>query len=137
MLKLFESDAQLQAAIDAVQKTMAGNPDAITWAESLATFLNKVHGEIPNQLLSEGYLKELFDDTTVSSTGNGSVIIAPAMADGEFRKWFHDKVATPLPAGVPEAQSFLLEFHREAKERLDHSPQLKPDATEALKEARL
>ena len=118
MLKLFESDAQLQAAIDAVQKTMAGNPDAITWAESLATFLNKVHGEIPSQLLSEGYLKELFDDTTVSSTGNGSVIIAPAMADGEFRKWFHDKVATPLPAGVPEAQSFLLEFHREAKERL-------------------
>lgn len=118
MLKPLETDAQLQAAIDAVQKTMAGSSVATNWGESLAKFLKKVHGEIPDQLLSEAYLKELFDDTTVSSTGNGSVIIAPAMENSEFRQWFHKKVATPLPPSFPEAQNFLLEFHREAKERL-------------------
>jgi len=101
----------------------------MNWYANLEKFLTQVHDDIPDQLLSATYLKELFDDTTVSATGNGSVIIAPATADAEFREWFHSKVASPLPATLPEAQNFLLGFHREATKRLQklcgRTPRLK------------
>ena len=70
-----ETDATLRAAIDSVDKTVAMTQEAKGWADSLSTFLKKVKKDIPAALQSETYLKSLWDDTTISSTGNGSVIL--------------------------------------------------------------
>lgn len=113
-----ETDATLRAAIDSVDKTVAMTQEAKGWADSLSTFLKKVKKDIPAALQSETYLKSLWDDTTISSTGNGSVIIAPAMANEAFRQWFFQKVATPLSADLIEAQNYLVDFHDETKKRL-------------------
>ena len=110
-----ETDATLRAAIDSVDKTVAMTQEAKGWADSLSTFLKKVKKDIPAALQSETYLKSLWDDTTISSTGNGSVIIAPAMANEAFRQWFFQKVATPLSADLIEAQNYLVDFHDETK----------------------
>ncbi len=69
-------------------------------------------------LQTEAYFKSLWDDTTIASTGNGSVIIAPAMANEAFRQWFFQKVSTPLSSDPIEAQTYLVEFHDETKKRL-------------------
>lgn len=118
MNKPFETDAQLRSAIESIKQSQDSTQADIKWAQSLSAFLNKIHAGLPGNLLGEDSLKELFEDTTVSSTGNGSVIIAPAITNQAFRQWFHDMVTQPLPTDFAEAQSFLLQFHRETKERL-------------------
>jgi len=118
MNKLYETDDQLRSAIESIkQNPDSGQVDA-KWVQSLSAFLNKIHAGLPGNLLKEDTLKELFEDTTVSSTGNGSVIIAPAMANQSFREWFHGMASKPIPTDFAEAQNFLVQFHRETNERL-------------------
>ena len=75
----FASDDILKATIEAVQKTSAVSKVAETWYADLDKFLAKVEKASGEDLQSESFLKNLWEDTTVASTGNGSVIIAPAL----------------------------------------------------------
>lgn len=117
MKKPFETDSQLLSAIEQVNQNPEIDQVCKKWAQRLSDYLIETHSELSAKLLNEDFLKTLLEDTTISSTGNGSVIIAPAAANEEFRLWFHDKVSAPLSVDYAEAHSYLTTFHRETKER--------------------
>lgn len=114
----FASDDILKATIEAVQKTSAVSKVAETWYADLDKFLAKVEKASEEDLQSESFLKNLWEDTTVASTGNGSVIIAPALADNDFRSWFAAQATRPLPNTSELALAQLVEFYDDSKERL-------------------
>jgi 5-methylcytosine-specific restriction protein B len=113
-----ETDAALQAQLDAVQAGAAASKSAQDWYAKLAAFLAEVRAGIPGKLQDGEFLKKLWDENPVAATGMGSVRTAPALADGEFRAWFAAEAAKPLPADPAAVEAHLTEFHNGLRDRM-------------------
>jgi hypothetical protein len=68
-----ETDAALQAQLDAVQAGAAASKSAQDWYAKLAAFLAEVRAGIPGKLQDGEFLKKLWDENPVAATGMGSV----------------------------------------------------------------
>jgi hypothetical protein len=88
-----------------------------------------VKAALPSKLEDTEFLKWLWEDTTVSSTGNGSVKIGPALENAAFRHWFASEVAKPLPDDDLGAEARLTEVYNGLRERMNtlcgRTPRLK------------
>lgn len=113
-----ESDAALKAHLDAVLVGSAASKRAQDWVKPLVQFFAEVKAGIPSKLDDAAFLKRLWDDNPVSGTGNGTVKVAPALADGGFRRWFAEQVVKPLPSDDVGAEGWLTQFYEELRGRL-------------------
>jgi 5-methylcytosine-specific restriction enzyme B len=101
-----DTDEALKAALNGVLASSAASKTAQDWYTRVAAFLAQVRAGLPDKLEDIAFLQQLWDDESISATGNGTVKMAPALGDGEFRRWFAEQVKTPLPAdGSPPRRS--------------------------------
>lgn len=112
------SDVALKAQLDAVLADAAVSKWAQDWYTKLSVFLAEIKAGIPGRLQDTDFLKQLWDDSTVSATGMGSVKIAPALANAAFRDWFAAEVSKPLPADAGETEAQLTAFYNGLRDRL-------------------
>ncbi|CAG9190204.1 TPA: hypothetical protein QDA96_002041 [Burkholderia vietnamiensis] len=102
-----------------VQSLLASPPAWVfEWHQRLENLLVESCGAGEERLKNRDFLKRLFDDTTVSATGPGNVIMAPALDNEEFVDWFAENASKPLPEDDSLAEIRLDEFHEEAASRL-------------------
>jgi 5-methylcytosine-specific restriction protein B len=123
-----QSDADLKAELKAVIAGSALSTEAQGWYAELATFLAYVKASIPSKLEDQEFLKRLWEDQAVSSTGNGSVKIGPALANAEFRHWFATEVTKPLPDDDLASEARLTELYdglRDQLQKFGRTPLLK------------
>ncbi|MCV2355391.1 hypothetical protein LNV09_14650 [Paucibacter sp. B2R-40] len=129
MSKRLESDTALKGHLDAVLGSSAASKDAQDWYARLDEFVSEVKAAIPHKLQDALFLKRLWDDNPVASTGMGSVKMAPALDDPTFRAWFASEVAKPLPADPTAAEVQLTQFYDGLCQRLSvlcgRTPRLK------------
>ena len=114
-----EKDEILSGQLNAVIAGLGNTKGAHDWYSKLAVFLNEVKQSIPSKLNDVGFLTSLWDDSTVvAATGMGSVKIAPAIENPEFREWFGNEVTKPLPSEPIAIEARLVEFYDELQSRL-------------------
>ncbi|MBU1357655.1 MAG: hypothetical protein KKC79_05740 [Gammaproteobacteria bacterium] len=113
-----ESPSSLQTLSSEVLAGEAASPNAIGWYRATEDFLQFVQGNIPGRLDDTEFLDRLFNDESISSTGQGRIKLHPALSDAAFRAWFAEQVRNPLPAEMDEATVALREFHDELASRL-------------------
>lgn len=124
-----KSDAALKTQLEAVVVGSASSKGAQNWYQTLTAFIAKVKASIPSKLEDQAFLKQLWDDQAVASTGNGSVKIGPALANADFREWFAKEVVKPLPDDDLGAEVRLTELYNDLRKRLQElcgrTPRLK------------
>jgi 5-methylcytosine-specific restriction enzyme B len=113
-----ETDNALKAALNAALASSAASKNAQDWYAQPGAFLADVEAAIPTKLHDQAFLLRLWDDNPVSATGNGTVKVAPALADAKFRDWFADQVTTSLPVDDMGAETALTSLYDELSERL-------------------
>lgn len=113
-----ETDAALKAQLDAALAGAAASQGAQDWYAKLSAFIAEVKDCIPGKLKDTDFLMRLWDDNPVSATGMGSVKIAPALADADFRDWFAAEVSKPLPTDAAEAEGQLTALYNGLRDRL-------------------
>lgn len=112
-----ESDVALKSQLDAA-RSIAATSNIQKWFKELAAFLAWVKAGIPGKLKDDDFLKTLWDDNPVSATGMGSVKIAPALSNPDFRDWFAAEVVKPLPTEPAAVEAHLTALYNELTERL-------------------
>lgn len=124
-----ENDSALRAQLEATLTTTAASTGVQGWYSALSAFIEEVEASIPSKLQDLTFLKKLWDDNPVAATGMGSVKIAPALNDPEFRDWFAEEVSKPLPQAPLDAEAQLIQLYNGLCDRLkklcDRTPLLK------------
>lgn len=125
-----EKDEILSGQLNAVIAGIGNTKRAHDWYSKLAVFLKNVKQSIPSKLDDLGFLTGLWDDSTVvAATGMGSVKMAPALENLEFRQWFGSEVIKSLPNEPVAIEARLIEFYDELQSRLQklcgRTPRLK------------
>jgi len=113
-----ENNEILKEQLNAVIVGIGNTKRASDWYRNLALFLQEVTDSIPSKLDDIGFLTFLWDESHVAATGMGSVKIAPALENTEFRQWFRSKVLIPLPDNSVSIEANLIEFYDELQSRL-------------------
>ncbi|WP_374429372.1 McrB family protein [Ideonella dechloratans] len=113
-----ENDTALKGQLDAVQAGAAASKGAQDWYTKLAAFLAEVKAGIPDKLQDPEFLKKLWDENPIAATGMGSVKMAPALADADFRAWFAGELVKPLPADPAATEAHLTELYNGLRDRL-------------------
>lgn len=113
-----ESDAALKAQLDAVSADAGTSAGAQGWYARLAKFLQEVKAGVPEKLQDADFLRRLWDENPVAATGMGSVKMAPALQDADFKAWFAAEVAKPLPSEPAEVEAHLIALYKGLRERL-------------------
>lgn len=113
-----EDNAALKAQLDAVLVGAAASSRAQSWYTRLTEFLAEVRAGVPSKLEDVNFLKRLWDENPVAATGMGSVKIAPALQDADFRAWFAAELAKPLPAEPVEAEVRLTALYNGLRDKL-------------------
>jgi len=110
------SDAALAEAITAslAESTAA----AQAWYPNLKAHLALVKAATPSDFSNRDFLEELWSNESVSSTGMGSVKVAPALDDPEFREWFGQAFSTSVPDDPAQAEVHLTGLYKELERRL-------------------
>lgn len=106
-----ESAAALKVALDAVTAGSASSTGAAKWHQRLDAFLSEVEERVTSKSLNDrDFLLRLWDSGVISATGNGTVKVAKAVEDAEFRHWFVGQVMEPLPDDDGAAEAWLTQF---------------------------
>lgn len=113
-----ENNTALKAQLDAVSAGVATSAGAQDWYARLAKFLQDVQAGIPAKLQDADFLRRLWDENPVAATGMGSVKMAPALQDADFKAWFSAEVAKPLPSEPTEAEAYLTALYNGLRDRL-------------------
>ncbi|MBO9356872.1 restriction endonuclease [Bordetella petrii] len=113
-----ENDTALQALLDVALTSEINKKGAKNWHARLASFLATVKAAIPSKLQDIDFLKQLWDDNPVSATGMGSVKMAPALENADFRAWFTTEVSNPLPPNDSAAELQLTTLYNDLCDRL-------------------
>lgn len=113
-----ESNEALKAQLDAVLIGAATSSGAQKWYARLTEFLEEVRAGVPSRLHDVDFLKRLWDENPVAATGMGSVKIAPALQDADFRAWFSTELARQLPAEPVEAEVRLTTLYNDLRDKL-------------------
>lgn len=113
-----ENNAALKAQLDAVSAGAATSAGAQNWYAKLAKFFQDVQAGIPSKLQDADFLRRLWDENPVAATGMGSVKMAPALQDADFKSWFAAEVAKPLPSESAEAEAHLTALYNGLRDRL-------------------
>ncbi|MBE0548542.1 MAG: hypothetical protein IH627_13025 [Rubrivivax sp.] len=113
-----ESNAALKTQLDAASTAAATSGGAQDWYARLAKFLQDVKAGVPAKLQDADFLRRLWDENPVAATGMGSVKMAPALQDADFKSWFAAEVAKPLPSEPAEAEAHLTALYNGLRDRL-------------------
>lgn len=114
-----QTDAALSAAIDVVNSTITTTPQAEKWYRAAAKYIQTLRDASPAELESIEFLKRMWDDEAITSTGNGTVNISPALADDEFRNWFVSEILRLRSVkDTEDITAQLVEFYDSARKRL-------------------
>ncbi|HEU4851809.1 MAG TPA: hypothetical protein VFT37_06615, partial [Telluria sp.] len=92
MIRDVSSNEALLSALKEAQELRDTASYTQDWAAKLTTFLNAVAKRSPQALIEKDFLQYLWDEQAVSSTGNGSVKIGPALENSDFRNWFAEQI---------------------------------------------
>nr|WP_315475948.1 hypothetical protein [uncultured Undibacterium sp.] len=106
--------SRLKLVVEGVSKTKG----ALEWFGKLDSFLLNIHESIPSKLQNIEFLNSLWDDNPVAATGMGTIKIAPAIKDVDFRGWFASEVVKPLPTSLIEIEVRLIEFYDELQSKM-------------------
>ncbi|TFZ02981.1 restriction endonuclease [Ramlibacter henchirensis] len=124
-----DSDGALKSAIDSVQAATATAAWAQEWYARLGAFLVEVRAAAPSKLADPAFLLRLWDENPVAGTGAGTVKIAPALKNEQFRAWFAEEASRALPSDRVQAEAQLKHFYTElrtrTKELCGRTPSLK------------
>ncbi|MBC8725764.1 restriction endonuclease [Paraburkholderia sp. 31.1] len=110
------SDTALTEAITACMAPATAA--AKSWYPRLKAHLGRVKAATRADFANRDFLDELWSDESVSSTGMGSVKVAPALDDPEFRQWFSQAFTEPLPEDPTQAEAQLTTLYKELVRRL-------------------
>ena len=113
-----ESPSSLQSLSSEVLSGEAASPNAISWYRATENFLQMVQDNTPKNLEDAEFLERLFNDESISSTGQGRIKLHAALSDAAFRAWFAEQVRNPLPEDLNAATAALQEFHDELASKL-------------------
>lgn len=113
-----DSDEALKKALDAVLASSAASKGAQDWYTRVAAFLAQISAGVPDSLQDIAFLQQLWDDESISATGNGTVKMAPALADADFRNWFAEQLTKPLPEAAVAAETQLTQLYDGLQERM-------------------
>lgn len=124
-----DSDGALRSAIDSVQAATAALPWVQDWYSRLQTFLIEIRAADQSRLADAAFLQRLWDENPVAGTGAGTVKIAPALSNADFRAWFAEEASRALPPDRAQAEAQLKHFYGElrtrTKELCKRTPSLK------------
>lgn len=127
------TDSTLRAHLDIIVASTLMSKGVQDWSSRLEAFLAKVKQAIPHQLHDPVFLKDLWSNNAVASTGAGHVKIEPALANPDFVNWFAQAVSRPLPTDPLVVEAHLIELYDELLVRLkalcDRVPRLKFNRT--------
>lgn len=113
-----ESIGALKGALEAVIAGSVSSSGATAWHQKLDAFLSEVHERVATGTLNDrDFLQRLWDIDAISATGNGTVKIAPALDDPEFKNWFVAQAMEPLPTDDALVESWLTQFWRDLNAR--------------------
>lgn len=118
MNRQLESNVALKLQLDAVSSGAATSAGAQDWYARLANFLQEVKAGVPAKLQDADFLRRLWDENPVAATGMGSVKMAPALQDTDFKAWFATEVAKKLPSEPAEAEAQLTALYNGLRDRL-------------------
>lgn len=111
-----DTDENLNRILDVVKDEMLIHPRS--WYPRLRRHLDVVSKANVAELNDRAFLERLWDDDTISSTGMGSVKVAPALNDPSFREWFSAAYCAPLPTTSIQAEIHLTKLYNELEKRL-------------------
>lgn len=111
------TETSIRAAVDSLAASMAASYSQL-WFKELPAFLTKVQAGLPSRLQDRNFLELLWENESVSSTGMGSVKVAPALDNAEFRKWFEEQVQSTLKSIPVELETHLTNLYTELEKRL-------------------
>lgn len=121
------SDDALRAAIEA--SLLKSKSAAKSWYPRLRDHLSRVNHATVANLADRTFLEDLWEDDSVSSTGMGSVKVAPALNDPTFRQWYSERVSAPLPPDETQVEAHLIKLYNdivsELRKRCDRVARLK------------
>lgn len=124
-----EDAAALRANLDAILAGPAKSATAVMWDAELSAFLADVKAAVPSRIKDPAFLTRLWDDNPVSAVGNGTVKVAPALADTKFVDRLAEVATMSLPASGIDAETELVAAYDDLKARLadlcGRTPQLK------------
>lgn len=95
MPQKIDSTADLVAALKSIQPEI-DSPKASGWYSRTEEYLARIANGTPSRLREQEFLKDLFDNETLSATGLGFVDLNPALNNPEFRDWLAQKLSRPL-----------------------------------------
>lgn len=124
-----EQDNVLKAKLDAILAGPAISKGAREWYSDLTAFLAEVKNASRAEVATPSFLKKVFDENPVASTGMGSVKVAGAIDNAEFRDWFASELTSPLPVDPAAAEGRLVGIYNQARDALaelcNRTPRLK------------
>lgn len=114
-----ETDAELVSAIEVVTSTITTTPQAEGWYRRAAKYIQTLRDASSADFESIDFLTRMWDDEAITSTGNGTVNISPALADDEFRNWFVSEIVRLRSVeDMGDITAQLVEFYDSARNRL-------------------
>ncbi len=123
------TDGALKAHLEAITATQLVSKGTQNWTVRLEAFLAKVKAAVPSGLHDLAFLKDLWNNNAVGSTGAGHVRIEPALANSDFVEWFAANVSQPLPTDPIELEAHLIALYDGLQKRTstlcDRVPRLK------------
>ena len=107
MADLRNIDELKQACANSLENART-DPEFSPWGRRLRKFLLEVRNADRRTRASEEFQRKIWDENPVSGTGQGTISVDAAIADGNFRRWLADRSLAPLPAS-PGARAQALD----------------------------
>ena len=118
MNKDLSYDQNLIAAVEEAEQYRASARYTKEWSGNVEKLLAVVKMSVPGMLEDKSFLRMLWEDESISSTGMGSVKINPAIESDDFRSWFAERVIRAKTIGQEEFSAYLEAFYDELERRL-------------------
>jgi hypothetical protein len=96
------------------------------WNKSLVEFLQWIDNADEATRTTLEFQKKLWDDNSVSATGQGNIDVQGALQDEDFRKWLAAESVKPLPEIPGERDRYLISLYDELVKRLEPHCRLTP-----------
>ncbi|MCE1117417.1 MULTISPECIES: McrB family protein [Pseudomonas] len=123
------TEKELQGHIESILASSMLHKGTNGWMIELEVFLADVRKHTPYRLQDPDFLRRLWNENPVTSTGAGHVRIEPALRSEPFVVWFASEVSRPLPDDPVLVESHLIELYDGLVSRLrtlcDRMPWLK------------
>ena len=115
------TDDGLRAACEQVKAAIQADsaPAAERWEQNLTAFLQWVSEASETNRATLEFQERLWDEESVSATGQGNIDVRPALQDEKFRTWLAAESVKPLPEQPSDRDRYLVTLHDELVERIN------------------